>query len=134
MHDEIKFKKNKDLIDFLKKESEYSLFAEICSLIGLDLNNNLIYKQMQNRSKEPFNYFIIDPYDYLSFIKQYSCLAIFHSHLIGCENPSNFDIKTSENCCHAFIIYSVSSEKFNIYEPEYRNYNVNTIKELKQLI
>lgn len=134
MSKEILFNNLTDLIVFLKKESEYSLYAELCCLLGKDANNKIIYKQIQNRAKDPFNYFIIDPYDYLSFINKYSCIGIFHSHLIGCEMPSDFDIKTSENCCLPFIIYSVCSEKLHIYEPEYKDYDVNIITRLKELI
>jgi hypothetical protein len=53
---------------------------------------------------------------------------------LGCENPSEFDEKTSENCCYAFVIYSVNSEKFFIYEPEYKDYDVNIVQRLKDLI
>lgn len=131
---EFYFTNLKDLIIFLKKESESSLLAELCSMIGLSKDNKIVYKQMQNRSKEPESYFMIDPYDYLSFINSFSCLCIFHSHLVGDEKPSEFDKKTSENCCYPFLIYSIVTEKFNIYEPEYKDYDVNIIQRLKELI
>lgn len=128
------FNKIEDLFSFLKEESECSLFAELCGLIGIDKNRKLIYKNMQNRSKNPEMYFSIDPYEYLLFTKEYECLAIFHSHLSGDEYPSDFDIKTSENCCYAFFIYSICSEKFFIYEPHYKDYDVNIIQRLKEKI
>jgi proteasome lid subunit RPN8/RPN11 len=129
-----KFLDLKEFIFFLKKEAEYSLLAEICCLIGLDDQNAIVYQQMKNRSKNPESYFMIDPYDYLGFINKYSCLCIFHSHLIENEKPSDFDVKTSENCCYPFLIYSVVTEKFHIYEPEYKDYDVNIINRLKELI
>ena len=49
-NNEVIFYNLKDLISFLKKESEFSLMAELCSLIGLDEENRIIYKQMQNQS------------------------------------------------------------------------------------
>jgi proteasome lid subunit RPN8/RPN11 len=131
---DFKFKNLNDLKMFIAKESEYSLMAELCSMIGIDENDNLVYRQMQNRSKNPEMYFMIDPYDYLSFINKYKCLAIFHSHLIGDECPSDFDIKTSENCCYPFVIYSIVTEKFFIYEPEYKDYDVNIIQRFKALV
>ncbi len=131
---DIVFDNLKDLIRFLQKESESSLMAELCSMIGLDKNNKIVYTQMQNRSKDPETYFMIDPYDYLAFINKYSCLCVFHSHLIGDEKPSEFDEKTSENCCYPFLIYSINTEKFYIYEPEYKDYDVNIIQRLKELI
>jgi len=129
-----KFANLKDFISFLRNEAESSLLAEICCLIGLDKENKLVYQQMQNRSKNPESYFMVDPYDYLSFINQYSCLCVFHTHLIEDETPSDFDIKTSENCCYAFLIYSVVTEKFHIYEPEHKDYDVKIINRLKELI
>ena len=131
---DIIFDNLKDLICFLQKESESSLMAELCSMIGLDKSNKIAYTQMQNRSKDPETYFMIDPYDYLAFINKYSCLCVFHSHLIGDEKPSEFDEKTSENCCYPFLIYSINTEKFYIYEPEYKDYDVNIIQRLKELI
>jgi proteasome lid subunit RPN8/RPN11 len=129
-----KFSNLEEFIQFLKAEADCSLLAEICCLIGVDDEKNIVYQQMKNRSKSPESYFMIDPYDYLSFINKYSCLCVFHSHLIEDESPSEFDIKTSENCCYAFLIYSVITEKFNIYEPEYKDYDVNIINRLKELI
>ena len=123
-----------DLFNFLRNESECSLFAELCGMIGINKTGKLVYKSMQNRSKNPEIYFSIDPYEYLLFTKEYECLAIFHSHLAGNEEPSDFDIKTSENCCYAFIIYSICSEKFCIYEPHYKDYDVNMLQRLKEKI
>ena len=123
-----------EFIAFLKNEAETCLLAEICAMVGLDEQNKIIYQQMQNRSKNPDGYFMIDPYDYLNFIKKYKPLAVFHSHLVGDESPSEFDEKTSENCCFPFVIYSVCSEKFCIYEPHYKDYDVNIIQRLKESI
>ncbi len=128
------FIKIEDLISFLKKEAEYSLFAELCALIGFNKNNEIVYRKMQNRSKNPEIFFMIDPYEYLEFINEFKIISVFHSHLVGSEEPSEFDRKTSENCCLAFIIYSVCSEKFFIYEPQYKDYDVNIIQRLKDLV
>lgn len=128
------FEELKDFVSFLKEESETCLFAELCALVGLDEENRIVYKQMQNRSKNPDGHFMVDPYDYLSFVNEFKPLAVFHSHLVGDESPSEFDEKTSENCCFAFIIYSICSEKFFIYEPQHKDYDVNIIQRLKELI
>jgi proteasome lid subunit RPN8/RPN11 len=128
------FAKSSDLLKFLKENSEKNLFTELCSLVGVDKKGNYINKFMQNRSKDPGLYFCIDPYDYLLFQKEYSLLFIFHSHLVGDEQPSEFDCKTSENCCYPFVIYSICTEKFCIYEPNYKSYDVNIIKEIRNNI
>jgi proteasome lid subunit RPN8/RPN11 len=128
------FKQIDEIVSFLKNEGEKNLFCEVCGLIGITQSNKYIYQRMQNRSKEPDKYFIIDPYDYLSFIKENKILGIFHSHLCGDELPSSFDERTAENCCLPFIIYSITSEKFFIYEPQYKDYDVNIIQRLKEKV
>lgn len=129
-----KFKEIKDLIDFLKQEAESCLFSELCALVGLDSENNLIYKKMENRSDKPYHYFIIDAYDYLNFTLENKCLFVFHTHLVGDEKPSEFDIVTSENCCYPFLIYSITNEKFGFYEPHHKEYDVRIIEEIKKNI
>lgn len=133
MKDKI-FSSEKDLFEFMAREAEESLLAEICAMVGTNKAGDLIYRQMQNRSKDPNMYFMIDPYDYLRFIKEYRVFGVFHSHLAGNEEPSDFDIKTSENCCLVFLIYSTITEKFSIYEPRLRDYDVNTVQRLKEAL
>lgn len=128
------FSEVKDLILFLKNESEFSLKAELCGLIGLNDKKNFCYRKMQNRSKDPQSYFLVDPYDYLSFVNDYEMFGIFHSHLVGDENASEFDKKTSNNSCYFFLIYSINTEKFSIYEPQQKDYDVNIIERIKELI
>lgn len=128
------FQTAEELIAFLKNESECSLQAELCALIGLNEQKIFCYRQMQNRSKEPNLYFLVDPYDYLSFINKYEMFGIFHSHLVGDENPSEFDIKTSNNSCYFFLIYSIITEKFSIYEPHHKDYDVNIMQRIKEIL
>ena len=127
------FDKENEVLDFLKKESLSNLFTEICVLIGVKMNK-FVVKIVKNRSKDPSVLFYIDPYDYLNFINENELLLIFHSHLVGCEKPSEFDEKSSENCCYPFLIYSINSEKFFLYEPLLKDYDVNKIKRIKDLI
>jgi proteasome lid subunit RPN8/RPN11 len=133
MNDEF-FTKISDLLDYLKYFSERNLLTEICGLVGYDEKGKFVFRMMQNRTKDPSLYFAIDPYDYLIFLKKYTMLFIFHTHLCGDEQPSEFDIKTSENCCYPFMIYSLCSEKFSIYEPHFKSYDVNIIKEIRNKI
>ena len=128
------FDTNEAFLSYVKKEGESSLFAELCAMVGLTKDGKIVYRKMQNRAKEPNLFFLIDPYDYLSFIQSYKPIAVFHSHLAGDENPSDFDEKTSENCCLAFLIYSICTEKFSIYEPRFKEYSVSIIEGLRKLI
>lgn len=114
-----------DLLNLLKNEAETNLLTEICGLISFK-NNSFIYKRMINISSER-NFFKINPKEYLDFVRDNNCFCIFHSHISGDEKPSEIDILNSDNCCKAFLIYSVVSEKFYLYEPHNKDYDVNII-------
>lgn len=122
----------KSLIEFLKFQSESNLLIEICGMVGLNDKNQIIYLSFKNRSPEPDKFFIVDPYDYLNFIKSFKPICFFHSHIYGDEKPSSFDEKSSENSCLAFLIYSVTSEKFFIYEPQIKKYDVTIVEGIRK--
>lgn len=134
MNNDFIFENLKDAVNFLKIKAENSLLAEICIFLGKTKNEKILCRKMQNRSKNPEIYFMIDPYEYLEFINDNKMIGVFHSHLIGDEKPSDFDIKMSENSCVAFLIYSINTEKFFIYEPQYKDYDVININRLKEII
>ena len=117
------------LLDFLKIEAETNLLTEICGLISFK-KNLFFYKRVNNLSEESNMYFKINPKDYLDFLNQYGCFCIFHSHLLSDETFSKKDIDNSNSCCKSFLVYSVFSEKFNLYEPKHRDYDVNITKQL----
>lgn len=128
------FDNAEDLMSFLKKESDSNLFIEICGFFGKTEDGKFIYVKAPNRAKDPSNYFVIDPYDYLCFINKYKCLGVFHSHILGSEKASDFDITCSENLCYSFLIYSIETELFHLYEPENKDYDVKDIEDIKNKI
>ena len=132
MNDIKKFLNAQDLLNFLKKEAECSLIIEICGLISFK-EGLFIYKKINNISSES-NFFKISPKDYLDFINENNCYCIFHSHVCGNEQPSDIDILNSNNCCKSFLIYSIITEKFHLYEPQNKDYDVNIIDLLKKNI
>ena len=123
----------KSLIFFLKKKSESCLLCEICGLIAFE-EGKFIYQMMSNKSKNPSLFFYIDPFDYLNFVEKHKCFCIFHSHINTGEDPSDFDIKTSDNCCLCFLIYSNMSKKFSLYEPHYKDYDVNITEGIRNYL
>lgn len=129
MNNIYEFKTLELLLDFLKRQAETNLLIEICGLISFK-NNLFIYKKINNLAEGSNMYFKIDPKDYLDFLNTYGCFCIFHSHLLSDENFSKKDIDNSNSCCKSFLVYSVFSEKFNLYEPKYKDYDVNITKEL----
>jgi proteasome lid subunit RPN8/RPN11 len=75
---------------------------------------------------------MIDPLNYLLFKDKYDLLAIYHSHINTDAKPSEFDIKMSNNCCIPFLIYSIETKKFNLYEPQNLEIDVNTHNRFKE--
>ena len=108
---------------------------EICGFLGFcpDAEKYTV-KQERNISPEPSSYFLIDPLAYLLFKEKYKFAAVFHSHLIGDEKPSEFDVKMADNCCQAFLIYSLNTEKINIYEPQTMECDVSILERFKAIL
>ena len=126
------FKNSKNAIDKIKNYSISNPFMEICGFFGYDSQKRKYIVQLEsNNSNDPQNFFAIDPLKYLLFKQKYILTAIFHSHIVGDENPSEFDIKMSENCCIPFLIYGLNTDKFNIYQPKNIEYDVKILKRIK---
>jgi proteasome lid subunit RPN8/RPN11 len=119
--------------DFLINKSNQNLYLEICGFIGYDLLQHKYIVQIEkNASSDPKNFFSISPAKYLAFKNSYKMIAVFHSHVIGDEKPSEFDIKMSENCCVPFSIFSINSQKFHFYEPQNKEYDVKLVSGFKE--
>jgi proteasome lid subunit RPN8/RPN11 len=118
---------------FIKEKSHVECNNEICGFIGWDNEEQkFVVTVEKNQAEDPRNFFTISPASYYLFAKKYDMLSIFHSHIIGDEQPSEFDIKMSEASCVPFIIYSLNTEKFHIYEPHNLDLNVKALTRLKE--
>jgi proteasome lid subunit RPN8/RPN11 len=121
-----------EIKDFIINNSFLNMSMEICGLLGFDNESQqYIAKIEKNESPDPKNLFILNPMAYLDFKNKYSLIGVFHSHVICDENPSEFDIKMSESTCLPFVIFSINSKKFHIYEPQNKDYDVNIVERLK---
>jgi proteasome lid subunit RPN8/RPN11 len=121
-----------EIKDFIINNAYFNLNFEICGLLGFDEESQKYIAEIQkNESPDPKNHFIINPIDYLNFKNKYSLIAVFHSHVIYDEKPSEFDIKISESTCLPFIIFSINSKKFHIYEPKYKDYKIDFLEKIK---
>lgn len=130
---EIKDKSIVKIRDFVITACIQQTNQEVCGFIGWD-RNQYIATVEKNDAADPKNFFLINPASYLMFSEDYEMLAIFHSHIIGDENPSEFDIKMSEACCIPFVIYSLNTKKFHIYEPHHSELNVKAFARLKEAL
>ena len=123
----------KNSLQQIVDESESNPFIEICGFLGFDRDKDSYIVQIQkNIAENPSIHFMIDPLNYLLFKDKYDLLAIYHSHINTDAKPSEFDIKMSNNCCMPFLIYSIETKKFNLYEPQNLEIDVNTHSRFKE--
>ena len=135
MEDKIKSKSINDIKDFIIQKSLKNFHTEICGFVGFeDSTNQFVATLEKNIATDPKSFFMMSPVKYLKFKNDYSLISIFHSHIVGDELPSEFDIKMSESCCLSFSIFSINSKKFHIYEPKNKDYDVNILQKVKDKI
>ena len=133
---DIKVIKNpKELIKYIKEVSRKHFTKEICGFVGYDSEEKTyLIQHEENIAPNPSTHFLINPLNYLLFKDQYEMVAIFHSHIVGDETASEFDIKMADNCCQPFLIYSLNTKKINIYTPKTVEADVNILERIKELI
>ena len=118
----------------IKEMSHEHFKQEICGFLGYDYEKKeFIVQKEENIAKDPRSHFLISPLNYLLFKDSYGMIAIFHSHIIGDETESEFDVKMSDNCCQPFLIYSLNTKKINIYTPETIESDVNILERIKAI-
>ena len=118
----------------IKEMSHENFKQEICGFLGYDYEKKeFIVQKEENIAKDPRSHFLISPLNYLLFKDSYGMIAIFHSHIIGDETESEFDVKMSDNCCQPFLIYSLNTKKINIYTPETIESDVNILERIKAI-
>ena len=135
METEIKNKSLNKIKEFIIKHSDLNFNAEVCGFLGYDVFDKAYVVHIEkNIAEDISNCFVIEPNNYLNFKNDYDIIAVFHSHVVGDETFSEFDIKMSELSCVPFLVFSVNSRKFNFYEPQNKDYNVKRITNFKKKI
>ena len=130
---EIRNKSIAKIRDFIVNACNEQVAQEVCGFIGWD-SAQYIATVEKNDAIDPKNFFAINPASYLMFAGDNDMLAIFHSHIAGDEMPSEFDIKMAEACCVPFVIYSLNTKKFHIYEPSESELDVKAFARLKEIL
>ena len=128
---EIKNKTISKIRDFVVNSCNEQTSQEVCGFIGYD-GSEYVATVEKNDAVDPKNFFAINPVSYLMFAENNDMLAVFHSHIVGDETPSEFDVKMAEACCIPFVVYSLNSKKFHIYEPSHYELNVKAFTRLKE--
>ena len=135
MEQEHSFKTLKGALGKIEEISHLSPSAEVCGFLGFDEDGDrFIVREEYNSSPWPFEYFLIDPINYLLFKDKYHLVGVFHSHVMGDEKPSEFDVKMAQNCCIPFLIYSLNTKKIHIHEPQNGECNVNILRRMRALV
>ncbi len=125
-------KEEKKALEYIKKLSHQNFKGEICGFLGYDYQTDrYIIQKEENIAPDPSSLFLINPLNYLLFKDAYEMVAIFHSHIVGDESASEFDVKMAENCCQPFLIYSLNSKKINIYTPQNTEADVKILERIK---
>jgi len=129
------FNSAKAALEHIKIISNKNIRNETCGFLGYCTGTNqFVVKETKNEADDPAQFFYINPLSYLLFKEEYEMIAVYHSHIIGDEEESEFDIKMSENCCLPFLIFSLNTQKINIYEPQNSDSDVNILEGIKALI
>ena len=132
---EERFKEEKETLEYIKRISHKNLSMEICGFLGYDYyRNEYIVQKEENIAPDPSSLFLINPLNYLLFKDSYQMVAIFHSHIVGDETPSEFDVKMANTCCQPFLIYSLNTKKINIYTPKTTESDVKRLERIKALV
>lgn len=133
MDNQIKHRSLNKIKDFIVTHCINHVANEVCGLIGWDERENKYVASIEkNEAQDPRNFFVLNPAAFLKFKNSYSLLGVYHSHIIGDESPSEFDIKMSEACCVPFIVYSLNTKKFHIYEPHNNDSDVKLFARIKE--
>jgi proteasome lid subunit RPN8/RPN11 len=105
-----------DILNKIKVLSHKNPAQEICGFVGKS-NGKYILKKAKNISEDAKNFFCIDPVEYLLFKNDFNLLMCFHSHILGDEKFSEFDLNT---------------QKFNIYSPKTTESDVSIVDRFKE--
>ena len=135
MDQEHKFKTPKAAFRKIREIAHKSPQMEVCGFLGFDEDGQFfVVREEYISSPWPAEFFLIDSVNYLLFKDKYHLVGLFHSHIRGDEQPSDFDIRMAQNCCVPFLIYSLNTKKIHIYEPQNIECNVNIVRRLRALV
>ena len=122
----IKMIKRKIEIECEKKPRE-----EVCGFVVHD-GENFDVIPIENKAINKENEFYIPAKEFLFIKEKHNLVAIYHSHIEGPAEESEFDVASSEVCCYPFVIYSMQTNRFGTYVPEYLDCNVELLNQLKK--
>lgn len=118
----------KDLVNY----AESSLAREVCGFI-CEEEDELVLKKVTNRSFNN-NLFSIKPIDFLQAKLNSNLVSIFHTHIEGSEKFSEYDKENSENCLCPFLVYSLETKKFSLFDKSYFERSEKCVNKLRGIL
>jgi proteasome lid subunit RPN8/RPN11 len=108
-----------EIIEQANQQENY----EVCGFGILGRDKKIKITQVENKAKDPKKDFSINPSDFVKARLRGRILFFYHSHPFTPEDPTEKDIKSSENCKIPCLIYSRFSGAFYLYIPD--SYKIN---------
>lgn len=112
-------------------ECEKTPKEEVCGFIIHD-GENFEVLPVKNKAINKESEFYIPAKEFLFIKEKHNLVAIYHSHVEGPAEESEFDVSSSEVCCYPFVIYSMQTNRFGTYVPEYLDCDKALIDQLKE--
>lgn len=100
----------KFILDQIKIICKSAPNQECCGIIFKE-NHKLSILECKNLSENIRTSFVIDPVYFIEYDVKY----VYHSHCIRSCSPSVFDMKSSDELCIPFLIYSLRDDNFYLY-------------------
>lgn len=112
-------------------ECSKNISREICGFV-IKTDNGFDVKPMDNKATQPEKEFYIPAQDFLYVKRNYEVVAIYHSHIIGDDQPSDYDLKTSDLICYPFVIFSIKNNTVHVHTPEELDVDIKIVNKLKE--
>ena len=91
---------------------------EVCGVVVLEPNLSVRVIREKNEHPTPKKQFCISPARFLGYKLNYNLLGIYHSHPTANERPSVYDKAMAEEMGLPYLIYSLKTQRFNLYFPQ----------------
>ena len=106
--------------NFYEQIKQYALKQpneEVCGFVILNDFGEVEIYNCKNVHTDKAKAFEVEIETFLKISKK-NILAIYHSHVNHSANPSEYDLRQSEELCIPFVVYSVRYDNFYIHIPQ----------------
>lgn len=117
-----------ELLDFANS----SPMREVCGFV-CEKNGEFFLAKARNKANQD-DLFLISAVDFLERKMSGELVAIFHTHIDCDEKLSDFDVQNSKNCLYPFLVYSLETEKFSLFDMDHFDRAEKSVIELKGIL